>query len=81
MASKEPLLMKNVEDQDINVVVLSRIFQTRKGSRQQRPGQAATENTVILRFFLQIMSAVRYLRGDTVTKLMASSTHRRRQSG
>jgi hypothetical protein len=54
MASKEPLLMKNVEDQDINVVVLSRIFQTRKGSRQQRPGQAATENTVILRNFLSI---------------------------
>ena len=73
MASKEPLWMKNVQAQDINVDVLSSIFQTRKVSRQRRPGQAATENTVILRFFLQITSAVRYLRGDTVTKLMASS--------
>ena len=53
--------------------MLANIFQIRKVSRQRRPGQAATENTVILIFFLQIMSAVRYLRGDTVTKLMASS--------
>jgi|GEM_PF-4672059 hypothetical protein len=54
MASKEPLWMKNVQAQDINVDVLSSIFQTRKVSRQRRPGQAATENTVILRIFLSI---------------------------
>ena len=48
--------------------MLAHIFQIRKVSRQRRPGQATTENTVILRFFLRIMSAVSYLRGDTVNE-------------
>jgi len=67
MASKEPLWMKNVQAQDINVDVLSSIFQTRKVSRQRRPGQAATENTVILRIFLRYGS-LSCSRGDTVTQ-------------
>ncbi len=46
--------MKNTQAQDINVIVPLRIFQNRKVSRQRRPGQAATENTVILRIFLSI---------------------------
>ena len=53
--------------------MLANIFQIRKGNRQRRPGQAATENTAILIFFLEL-SAVTSSGGGAVRKLLVSST-------